>query len=117
MPALAKPTPPRRRWPAVSASRARVLPDGVPLGVEPEADLEPNAESFARLLTYTDRAVAAVVDSYEPGRPIITYADDDALRKAALNLWPSLPASWHRAVAWRAAQQIPGATIDRRTEN
>lgn len=70
----------------------------------------PNGEAFARLVAYTDRAVADIVDQVEPGSPIVTYADDEALRVAEPELWPSLPASWHRAVAWRAAQQT-GAAI------
>lgn len=73
---------------------------------------KPNSEAFARLLAYTDQAVAALVDAYRPGRPILTYATDEALHQAEPDLWPSLPASWHSAVAWRAKEQIPGATVD-----
>lgn len=80
-----------------------------------ERDLQPiskaNAEALVRLLVYTDEAVAVIVDEHESGAPIVTYADDAALRGAEPELWMSLPASWHRAVAWRAAQQIPGATV------
>jgi transcriptional regulator with XRE-family HTH domain len=72
---------------------------------------KPNGEAFARLLAYTDQAIAALVDGHRPGQPIITHANDHDLRRAHPDLWPSLPASWHRAVAWRAAQQIPGAVI------
>ncbi|MDR7336859.1 hypothetical protein [Glycomyces lechevalierae] len=80
-----------------------------------ERDLQPiskaNAEALNRLVVYTDRAVAAIVDEHEPGQPIITYADSVELHAAESGLWATLPAAWHRAVAWRAAQQIPGATI------
>lgn len=72
----------------------------------------PNAEALARLIAYTDRAVAALVDAHIPGRPILTYRDDDDLRSAEPGVWPSLPASWHEAVADQAARQIPGARID-----
>jgi transcriptional regulator with XRE-family HTH domain len=80
-----------------------------------ERDLQPiskaNAEALARLIAYTDRAVAAIVEAHDPSQPIITYTDGVDLNLAERGLWPTLPASWHRAVAWRAAQQIPGATI------
>jgi len=80
-----------------------------------ERDLQPiskaNAEALTRLVLYTDRAVAAIIEAYEPGRPLITYADGVELHAAEPGLWATLPASWHRSVVWRAAQQIPGVTI------
>jgi transcriptional regulator with XRE-family HTH domain len=69
-----------------------------------------NAEAFARFLDYTDRAVAAVVDAHRDGRPIVVYPDDAAFHQAEPHWWASLPASWHRAVAHQAAQQIPAYT-------
>jgi len=81
----------------------------------PHSISKPNAEAFARLVAYTDDSVHAIVEAHRPGAPITTYWDDEALHQAEPGLWPALPASWHRAVAWRAAQQIPGATIDYRT--
>jgi len=77
----------------------------------PHSISKPNAEALARLVAYTDDSVRAIVEAHRPGAPIITYWDDEALHKAEPGLWPSIPASWHRAVAWRAAQQIPGAVI------
>lgn len=75
-----------------------------------------HAEVLARLIRYTDTAVQAVVDAYQAGEPIVTYLDDDAFRAAELGFWPSLPASWHRMVAARAAERIPGAVITYRGE-
>lgn len=71
----------------------------------------PNAEALARLIAYTDAAVAALVAAHEPGGAVLTYAVDGDLHDAEPDVWPSLPAAWHRAVAHRAAQQIPGARI------
>lgn len=68
----------------------------------------PNAEALARLVAYTDAAVAALVSAHQPGRPIVIYASDADLHAAEPGLWPSLPASWHRAVASRAARETGG---------
>jgi transcriptional regulator with XRE-family HTH domain len=70
-----------------------------------------NAEAFTRLIRYTDDAVQALVDTSMPGQPIVTYTEDDDLHRAEPDLWPSLPAAWHRAVASRAAERIPGARV------
>lgn len=80
-----------------------------------EMDIQPistaNAEAFARLIAYTDGVVTALVERHEPGQTIIIYRDDGELHAAVPDLWPSLPAAWHRAVARRVKEQIPGARI------
>lgn len=71
---------------------------------------EANAAAFEALIAYTDEAVRAIVEAWRPGEPIVTYMDDEAFRAAEPGVWRSLPASWHRAVARRAAEQT-GARI------
>lgn len=70
-----------------------------------------HAEVFARFIAYTDAAVQAVVDGHQPGEPVITYLDDE-FHAADLGWWDSLPASWHRMVAARVQERIPGVVID-----
>lgn len=76
---------------------------------------EANAEALTRLIRYTEEAVFAIVDAHEPSQPIITYVSDDDLHRSEPDVWPSLPASWHQAVAWQAAAQT-GAVVTYRGE-
>ncbi|PRY56416.1 hypothetical protein [Glycomyces artemisiae] len=70
----------------------------------------PNAEALARLIRYTDDHVDALAAAHRRGSTIPTYATDGELHAAEPGLWPSLPASWHQAAAWRAAQRLGGGT-------
>jgi|GEM_PF-7068084 len=72
---------------------------------------EANAAAFAALIDYTDAAVRSLVEARRSGERIVTYLDDESFRAAEPGVWRSLPASWHRAVARRAAEQT-GASID-----
>ena len=71
---------------------------------------EASAAAFAALIAYTDEAVRAIVEAWQPGEPIVTYVDDESFHAAEPWAWRSLPASWHRAVARRAAERA-GARI------
>lgn len=72
----------------------------------------PNAAALARLIHYTDQAVTELVERSKPGTPIITYRTDQEFQEAEPHpVWPTLPAQWHRAVARRAKERIPGAVI------
>jgi transcriptional regulator with XRE-family HTH domain len=75
-----------------------------------------HAEVFARFIAYTDAAVSAIVEAHRPGKAIVTYQDDETFHNTEPDVWPSLPASWHRAVAKQARARIPGARIDFRGE-
>lgn len=75
----------------------------------------PNAAALARLIDYTDQAVAELVERSEAGTLIITYRTDREFQEAEPHpVWPDLPAQWHRVVARRAAAQIPDARVDER---
>lgn len=67
-----------------------------------------NVEAMKRLLVYTERVVVALAAS---DGPIVTYMGDEQFEQAGLGFWPSLPASWHEASAWRAAGRVPGARV------
>lgn len=69
------------------------------------------ADALAALVAYTDAAVTALVEAYEPDAAITTYRTDEEFRAHVDTGILELSAQWHRAVVWRAAQQIPGATI------
>jgi transcriptional regulator with XRE-family HTH domain len=70
-----------------------------------------SSAALADLVTLTDSTVAALVAAHEPGATIVTYLDDASFQEHVDTGVFVLPASWHRGVAWRAAAQIPGATI------
>ncbi|WP_405673316.1 helix-turn-helix domain-containing protein [Streptomyces sp. NBC_01530] len=74
------------------------IPDGVRLAVE---DLE------ARTGGFIDGIIEKLMDLPEPG--VVTYRDD-AEYKAA-HPGAEFPASWHRAVIARVAQEVPGLSI------
>jgi len=67
------------------------------------------AEALQSLVAYTDATVNALV-ALGGGEAITTYRNDEAFHEAFDAGALKLPASWHRAVAWRAAQQT-GAAI------
>lgn len=67
-----------------------------------------NSEALTRLLVYTEQVVVALAAS---GGPIVTYVGDEQFEQAGMGFWPSLPASWHEASAWRAAGRVPGARV------
>ena len=69
------------------------------------------ADKLAALVAYTEAAVKSLVAAHEPGEAIATYRADEAFREHVDTGGLVLSAQWHRAVAWRAAQQISGATI------
>lgn len=75
------------------------IPDGVRLEVE-------------RLEAHTAEAVSAYVNALmdlpDPG--VITFRTDAEFHAAAPEQAP-MPASWHRAVVARAAQEVPGLAI------
>ena len=74
------------------------IPDGVRLAIE---DLE------ARTGEFIAGAVEKLMDLPDPG--VITYRDDAEYRAAhPADDWP---ASWHRAVVARIAQEVPGLSI------
>jgi len=79
------------------------------------------AEALVELVQRTDEAVAGIVAAHTAGEPVLTYATDEDYRDAEPDAsvartladgervyWP---ASWHRSVADRAAQQLLGARI------
>lgn len=69
------------------------------------------ADKLAALVSYSEAAVTALVAAHEPGGAVITYRDDKTFRDHVDTGALVLSAAWHRRVAWRAAQQIPGASI------
>ncbi|SFD14680.1 helix-turn-helix domain-containing protein [Streptomyces aidingensis] len=75
-----------------------VIPDGVRLEIE---DLERRTGEFVSGL------ITALMDMPEPG--VITYRDDTEYHKAHPEI--PFPASWHRAVVARVAQEVPGLAI------
>lgn len=74
------------------------IPDGVRLALE---DLERLTGEFI------SKAVDSLMDLPEPG--IVTYRDDAEYHKAHPE--SGYPASWHRAVCARVAQEVPGLSI------
>ncbi|MFF3094188.1 helix-turn-helix domain-containing protein [Streptomyces cyaneofuscatus] len=74
------------------------IPDGVRLELE-------NLE--ARTGEFVGNAVAALMDVPEPG--VLTYRTDAEYHAAHPEV--PFPASWHRAVVARIAQEVPGLTI------
>lgn len=70
-----------------------------------------SANALVDLATFTEAAVADMVKTHEPGSTIVTYLDDETFQEHVDIGTFVLPAAWHRGVAWRAARQIPGATI------
>ncbi|GGX70134.1 helix-turn-helix domain-containing protein [Streptomyces fructofermentans] len=56
---------------------------------------------------FVDKAVDSLGDLPEPG--IVTYRDDAEYRAAHPE--SGYPASWHRAVVARVAQEVPGLSI------
>lgn len=70
-----------------------------------------SASALADLAAYTDAAVADLVDTHEPGSTIVTYLDDEAFRSHVGTGVFVLSAAWHRGVATRAAERIPGVVI------
>jgi transcriptional regulator with XRE-family HTH domain len=75
-----------------------------------------SARALADLAAFTDAAVAELVEAHEPGSTIVTYLDDETFRKHVRTGVFRLSAAWHRGVAWRAAERIPGAAITYRGE-
>ena len=74
------------------------IPDGVRLQIE---SLE------ARTGAFVGGLVAELMDLPEPG--VITYRDDAEYQGAKPDA--EFPASWHRAVIARVAQEVPGLSI------
>lgn len=74
------------------------IPDGVRIEVE---DLE------ARTGEYVSLIVDTLMDVPDPG--LITYRDDAEYEAA--HPGREFPASWHRAVAARVAQEVPALSI------
>lgn len=74
------------------------IPDGVRLAVE-------NLE--ARTAEFIDGIVRKLMDLPEAG--VITYRDD--VEYHAAHPESEFPASWHRAVVARIAQEVPGLSI------
>lgn len=74
------------------------IPDGVRLEVE-------------RLEAYTAEFVAGVVEKLMdiPDPVVVTYRSDREYHAAHPEI--PLPASWHRAVIARVAQEVPGLSI------
>jgi len=73
------------------------IPDGVRLAIE---DLE----------AYTARCVAGVVEKLKDyPDPVVTYRNDAEYHAAHPEV--PFPASWHRAVIARVAQEVPGLSI------
>ena len=89
-----------RRW----VAGAHPIPDGV-------------ADEVTALALHTARrahALAAEVVAMEPDdageRWVRTWRTEAAYREAMPTA--TLPASWHRAMAWRVAEMVPGVRID-----
>lgn len=82
------------RW----ESGASPIPDGVRLEVE-------------RLEVATATAVGAAVEACMdlPDPAVVTYRTDEEYR--ARHPEPTWPASWHRAVVARVAEEVPGLVI------
>ncbi len=74
------------------------IPDGVRLAME---DLE------ARTATFISGIVEKLLDMPEPA--VLTYRTDEEYHAAHPDIL--FPASWHRAVVARVAQEVPGLTI------
>ncbi|MFE7759530.1 helix-turn-helix domain-containing protein [Streptomyces sp. NPDC057429] len=74
------------------------IPDGVRLAVE---DLEKRTAQFVA------GVVEQLMDLPEPG--VITYRDDEEYHAAHPGI--EFPASWHRAVVARVAQEVPALSI------
>jgi transcriptional regulator with XRE-family HTH domain len=74
------------------------IPDGVRLAIE---DLE------TRTATFVSGIADALMDLPDPG--VITYRDDAEYHAAHPE--SDWPASWHRAVVARVAQEVPGLSI------
>ncbi|KAF0646289.1 MULTISPECIES: helix-turn-helix domain-containing protein [Streptomyces] len=74
------------------------IPDGVRLAIE---DLE------ARTGEYVSQLIEKLLDLPEPG--VITYRDDAEYHAAHPE--SGWPASWHRAVVARVAQEVPGLAM------
>lgn len=74
------------------------IPDGVRLAVE---ELERYTAEFV------GRAVDALLDMAEPA--VLVYRNDAEYHAAVPSA--TLPASWHRAVVARVAQEVPGLVI------
>ncbi|MEV6165740.1 DUF1870 family protein [Streptomyces sp. NPDC052052] len=74
------------------------IPDGVRLEIE---DLE------ARTGEFISGVVAQLLDMPEPG--VLTYRTDEEYHAAHPEI--PFPASWHRAVVARIAQEVPGLSI------
>jgi DNA-binding XRE family transcriptional regulator len=84
-----------RRWEAGTAP----IPDGVRLQIE---------EHEAKTARFIGLEVARLRDAADIA--MTTYRTDADYR-AAVGGAPTLPASWHRAVCARIAQEIPGLSI------
>jgi len=74
------------------------IPDGVRLELE---DLEKHTGAFL------DGVIPKILDMPEPG--ILTYRTDDEYHAAQPEI--DFPASWHRAVCARIAQEVPALSI------
>lgn len=74
------------------------IPDGVRLAIE---DLERRTGEFISGI------VEKLMDLPDPG--VLTYRDDTEYRAA--HPGTEFPASWHRAVVARVAQEVPGLSI------
>ncbi|MFE9382407.1 helix-turn-helix domain-containing protein [Streptomyces sp. NPDC007025] len=74
------------------------IPDGVRLEIE---DLEQRTGEFVSGL------IGKLMDLPEPG--VVTYRDDAEYHAAHPEI--PFPASWHRAVIARIAQEVPGLSI------
>ena len=79
------------------------IPDGVRLEIE---DIERRTGEFI------GGAVEKLLDLPDPG--VITYRTDDEYHAAHPEI--PFPASWHRAVIARVAQEVPGLRIAYETE-
>ena len=78
------------------------IPDGVRVEIE-------------RVEQATADAVTIIIEAYEDMRdptevPLLTYRTDEDYR--AHHPEVAWPASWHRAVCGRVADEVPGLTID-----
>jgi len=88
-----------RRWEAGTSP----IPDGVRIQIE---------ELEALTAQQVEASVAQLMDMPEP--TVATYRSDEDFRSAAPGVrWP---ASWHRAVVARVAQEVPGLVIVYRDE-
>lgn len=75
------------------------IPDGIRLAME---DLEERTAGFV------DGLVGELLDLPEPA--VLTYRSDEEYHRAHPEV--PFPASWHRAVVARVAQEVPGLVID-----